>query len=173
MNQAVFTARRDAAHERVVALLRGRLRRGRRDERAASYRLCVRLVEDAMMATVRSQIQRDSPLIHYLRLLRETLKAQLALVNHELMLARESRELSRLLGEKTISELQTASELFSTSERSILTSIGDLLKFGEPILARDTSVRVESFSADDSRRYKLAKEEFQSYYAAATALDSP
>jgi hypothetical protein len=165
MNQAVFTARRDIAHERVVTLLKEHLHRARREERAACYRLCVRVIEDALMATRRSQIQRDSPLIHYLRLLQETLQAQLSLVNHELMLARESRALSRLLGEKTIAELQTASDLFSTSERNILESIGDLLKFGAPILARDTRERLDSFSADDRRRYEVAKTEFHTFYA--------
>ena len=164
MNQSVFTARRDIAHERVVTLLRERLHPASREERAACYRLCGRLIEDALMATRRSQIQRDSPLIHYLRLLKETLQAQLALINHELMLVREARELSRLLGEKIIAELQTASDRFSTSERNILEAIGDLLKFGAPILTKDTGERLETFSDDDRRRYEVAREEFRQFY---------
>lgn len=166
MNRPVFTARRDAAHTRAVVILQTRIELGTKEQRAAWYVDCLHLMEEALRCTQRSQIAQDSPLIHYLKLVRETLKAQLALVNHEIALARETQEFSRLLGRDTVTRLLEAVHHFSDSERFVLDAIHNLLKFGEPLRARDTEERQRDFSDDDLRRFRLAAAEFSRHYDA-------
>ena len=164
MNCSVFTARRDAAHARAVQILRREVFGSTKERRTALYTNCVRLLEDAINDTQRSQIQQDTPLIHYLCLVRDTVRANLALVTHEINLSHEASEFSRLLGPKAIAEFQTAGDVFSHSEMGILHCIDGLLRFGEPLLARDTEERTAVFTDDDRRRYALARREYQTHY---------
>jgi hypothetical protein len=165
MNRPVFTARRDAAHARALEVLRHRIEGGSKEQRAAWYSDCLRLVEESMRSTLRSQIVQDSPLVHYLRLLREILKAQLALVSHEITLARETEEFSRLLGQETVSRLLEDAHLISASERFVLDSIRNLLEFGEPLRAQDTQERQRDFTEDDYRRFDQALAEYSHHYS--------
>ena len=164
MNRPVFTARRDAAHARALVILQSRIEQGSKEQRAAWYVDCLRLMEEALRCTQRSQIAQDSPLIHYLKLVRETLKAQLALLNHEILLAREAQEFARLLGQDTVNRLLEAVHHFSDSERFVLDAIKNLLNFGETLRARDSEERQREFSEDDVRRFRLAAVEFTRHY---------
>lgn len=164
MNRAVFTARRDSAHTRLVAILREHIDCNSKEKRAGLYADCLELLEEVLRSTQRSQIPQGSPFIHYLELLRETLKAQFALVNHEITLVREAREFTKALGKETVARLQQPSDLFSGSEKYLLDSVHNLLEFGEPLRQRDTKQRQKTFSEDDWRRYHHAKSEFETYY---------
>lgn len=164
MNRSVFTARRDAAHARAMDILLTGIEQGGKEQRAAWYADCLRLVEEALRSTQRSQIAQDSPFIHYLKLLREILKAQLALVNHELTLGREAQEFARVLGRETVARLLADVRPFSDTERFVLDSIRNLLQFGEPLRARDTHERQRDFTVDDHRRHQQAATEYTQYY---------
>jgi hypothetical protein len=166
MNRSVFTARRDAAHARIADILRHRIDAGSKEQRAAWYADCLHLVEEAMRSTQRSQIGQDSPLTHYFKLMREILKAQLALVNHEITLTRESEQFSRLLGRETVSRLLEDVHLVSDGERFVVDSIRNLLEFGEPLRARDTDDRQREFTEDELRRYHHALAEYTQHYSA-------
>jgi hypothetical protein len=164
MNRPVFTARRDAAHACVLEAMRSHIEEAAKEQRAAWYEDCLRLVEESVRSTLRSQIAQDSPLVHYLKLLREILKAQLALVNHEITLASETEEFSRLLGQETVARLLQDVHLVSDSERFVLDSIRNLLEFGEPLRARDTEERQREFAEDDYRRFQQALAEYGEHY---------
>jgi len=164
MNISVFTARRYAAHERVVEVLRREMLASSKELRSELYALCVRLLGEAIESTQRSQLLADSPVLHYLNLLRNTIAASQALVRHEMTLVRESEEFSRMLNEYVVNQLRTANNVFSDSEMNILDCIEDLLKFGEPILSQDTQARLQRFSDDDKRRYELALKEYRAHY---------
>ncbi|MCF7854399.1 MAG: hypothetical protein K9N51_06345 [Candidatus Pacebacteria bacterium] len=165
MNVSVFTGRRDAAHERVIDVLRREMLASSKELREKLYSFCGRLLEEAIESTQRSQIEADSPVLHYLTLLRDTIGASQALVRHEMTLVRESEEFSNMLNQYVVTQLQTANNVFSDSEMNILDCIEDLLKFGEPILARDTEERLAHFNEDDKARYNLALKEYRSHYA--------
>lgn len=165
MNRAAFTARRDAAHERARAILEAGMERGTKEQRADWYLGCLHLIEEAVRSTLRSQIPQDGPFVQYLKLVRETLKAQLALVNHEINLTQEAQELSRLLGPETVARLLASDKPFSDSERSVLDAIHSLLRFGEPLRVRDTKERQRSFEPDDWRRFRVAQDEFTKLYS--------
>ncbi len=164
MNYAVFTARRDASHERVLEVLRREMLASSKELRAELYAFCVRMLDEAVKSTQRSQVQSDSPVLHYLTLLRDTIAASQALVRHEMTLVRESEEFSRMLNEYVVNQLQTANSVFSDSEMNILDCIEDLLKFGEPILIQDSQERLKKFTDDDKRRYDTAVAEYRTYY---------
>jgi hypothetical protein len=166
MNRSVFTARRDAAHARVMDILLTGIEQGSKEQRAAWYADCLRLVEETMRSTQRSQIAQDSPLIHYLKLLREILNAQLALVQHEITLGRETHDFIRVLGRDTVARLLADIRPFSDTERFVLDSIRNLLQFGEPLRARDTQERQRDFTEDDRRRLQHAAAEYTQHFSA-------
>jgi len=164
MNLAVFTARRDAAFAQLKHLTRNIRPKGTHQQRIRFYGTCLGLAQDALMATRRSQVQDAGVLIHYFTLLRDMVKAQLALLTHETTLAQESRAFLRLLGRRTMAELRSATMAFSTGEKNVFHAIDDLLDLGEPILEKDTKQRWKRFSDDDQRRYQIALKEFSAYY---------
>jgi len=164
MNVSVFTARRDAAHERVLNILRREMLASTKELREDLYSICCQMLDDAIQCTRRSQVQADSPVLHYFSLLRDTIAASQALVRHEMTIAEESEKFSTMLNEYVVAQLETANDLFSDSEMNILDCIEDLLKFGEPILQQDAEKRLKSFGEDDKRRYDMALKEYRAYY---------
>ncbi len=164
MNIAVFTARRNAAHQCVIDILRREMLNRPKDGRRKLYLLCAMLLEEAIMCTRRSQLQVDSAVMHYLALLRDTINAVEALVRHEMKLNQESKELSGMLNQYVMTQLQSADDVFSDGEMNILDCIEDLLKFGAPILVKDSQERFEGLDEDDQRRYDLALREYTEYY---------
>lgn len=165
MNRPVFTARRDAAHARAMDILLTGIEQGSKEQRAAWYADCQRLVEETLRSTQRSQIAQDSPLIHYLKLLREILSAQLALVSHEITLGRETQEFARALGRDPVARLLADVRPFSDTEKFVLGSIRNLLQFGEPLRARDSQERQHGFTPDDLRRLQQAAVEYTQHYS--------
>ncbi len=165
MNRSVFTARRDAAHARAMDILLTGIEQGNKEQRAAWYADCLHLVEETLRSTLRSQIAQDSPLIHYLKLLREILNTQLALVNHEITLGRETQEFARVLGRDTVARLLADVRPFSDTERFVLDSIRNLLQFGEPLRARDSQERQRDFTDDDHRRLQQAAAEYTQHFS--------
>ncbi len=164
VNVSVYTARRDTAHERVVEVLRQRLDTPDKERRLALYGLCAYLIEEAIQSTRRSLVQEDAPVLHYLRIMRDTVAASSAMVNHEITLTRESVALQEVIDPYVLTQLQNASQVFGNSEMSILGCLEELLKFGQPIIQQDTEERLATFSDDDRRRYEVALHEFQNAY---------
>lgn len=165
VNVSVYTARRNAAHDRVVDVLQNRIAAMPIEQRFALYSFCEELLVEAVQCTKRSLVQSDAPVLHYLRILRDTVAATKALVNHEITLARESEEFQQVLDEYLVRQFRTATTVFSKSEMSIVGSVAELLKFGRLILEQDTTERLEKFNSDDRRRFGVAEGEFTAYYA--------
>lgn len=164
-NRPFYIARRDAAYAQITEILRQEERAESKDERAALYQTCDELLTEALMGTRRSQLQDDSLVIHYLQLLEETISACLALVRHEIKLKREAHEFSAKLGGESVRELQSATDVFSTSETNIMDCIEGLMRFGTPIMAADTEQIRTHFGEQDRERYNTALNEYQSVYA--------
>ena len=164
MNLAAFTARRDAAIDRVLSVLRREMIASNKEKRADLYTMCIALLDEATLATQRSQAEQETRLLHCLHLLRDTLAASLALVHHELTMTAEAEQFSKLLGPEILAELRTANDVFSSSEMSILDCIDDLLKVTVPIREQDTVERQKTFSEDDRRRFQLTAREYRKHY---------
>ena len=164
MNIAVFTARREAAHARVVAILRQEIFSGDKEKRIQYYTQCHALTREAILATRRSQWQPESPLLNYFTLIHDTIGVSLALARHESNLTRQTDELARLTGGSLAESLTPIGAKFSSSEKNLLDCLADLLTFGETLLQQDSAQRLQQFSADDRRRYELARSEYDAYY---------
>ena len=168
MNAPVFTARRDAAHACLVDILRRDALDAGRSDRVCLYGRGLRLLDDAILGTQRSQIQKEGPLLQYFRLLRDTLAATLALVAHEIRLPHGTEALSRLAASSSRTRQVTVAGRFSSGELNTLDSIDDLLKFGVPLLLKDSENHRKTFSPDDRRRYELARREYREHYLSST-----
>jgi hypothetical protein len=164
MNLAAFTARRDAAVGRVLRVLREEVGVDDKEVRVELYRLCLCLLQEAIEATERSQISRDTPPLHCLSLLRDTIAASLALVKYELTVSREAAEFTKLLGKEKVAELELAKDVFRVSEANILQSLSHLLLFVEPILKQDSEVRTGELEDEDRKRYEVALAEYTEFY---------
>ncbi|MEI8078069.1 MAG: hypothetical protein WCH61_00390 [bacterium] len=164
MNAPVFTARRDAAHACLVDILRRDALDAGRSDRVCLYGRGLRLLDDAILGTQRSQIQKEGPLLQYFHLLRDTLAATLALVAHEIRLTHGTGALSRLAAHSPRTRPVTMANRFSSGELNTLDSIDDLLKFGVPLLLKDSENHRKAFSPDDLRRYELARREYREHY---------
>ncbi len=167
MNLAAFTARRDAAHERTAEVLTSMTPAMSRPERVRQYRFALHLVDEAILASRRSQERHDTPLTQYFRFLRDTVAAALAMVNYEIMVTRESEAFSRLAGPEFVQELTAAGDVFSAGEQNVRDNIRDLLRLGEKIRSEDTEKRKALFGEGDAERYQTTLEEYRRYYRAA------
>ncbi|MFW5803126.1 MAG: hypothetical protein ACOCWJ_04335 [Verrucomicrobiota bacterium] len=164
-NRSFYIARRDAAYTQITEFFRHGRRPKSKDERANLYQTCDELLTEAIMGTRRSQLQDDSLVIHYLQLLEETISACLSLVRHEIKLEREAHVFSAKMGGESVRELQSATDVFNTSETNIMDCIDGLMRFGTPIMEADTKQILAQFSAQDRERYNTTLEEYQTVYA--------
>lgn len=170
MNVPVFTARRDAAHERALTHLRQDLPLADRVTRQKLYALCDRLLGDTLIFTQRSQIHRDSPLLRYLQILQETVHLCRAHMTHAEHLQKETREISKMTG-AALPPAMAAGDSLSNSELQMLAFVEDLLHFGEPLLKQDSRERQAAFSEDDRRRFTIARTEYDHYYGRSSELE--
>ncbi len=164
MNKSVFTARRQAAHERVVDILQRKMIISSKTKRARLYGLCLDLLDETLSASRRSQVQQETPVTHYLDMLRETVGACLAVLKHEMTLLQEAEEFTQLQDETSVRSISTSNDVFSDSEMNLLDCVDGQLRFGAPILAEDTNRRKAEFTEDEHRRYNLARAEYREYY---------
>ncbi len=164
MNRSAFTARRDIAHERVVQILREEIPSADIDLRMKLYELCVRLVDEAVFATERSQLNNDVPVLHYLRLLRTTMSTSLAIVQHEKALKTEQKEFPDLSQPGAVAMRTTGPHGMSSNESNLLSCVAEVLDFGHPVLQNDTEERLKKLSEEEQERYQKAREEYHKYY---------
>ena len=170
-NRPFYIARRDAAYAQIAEIFRQGRRSESKDERATLYQTCDELLTEAVIGTRRSQQQDDSLVIHYLQLLEETISACLALVRHEIKLEREAHEFSAKMGGENVRELQSATEVFGSSETNIIDCIDGLMRFGTSIMEADTDQVRAQFGEQDHERYNTALNEYRSVYAARCKTD--
>lgn len=166
MNMSGFTGRRDVAHGRAIEILCREIADAEQEKRMELYRLCHGLLGEVISATQRSQLQVNTPLLRYLKLLQDTVGLNLALLRHELTIAKETSEISKLVGSHVPAHLRQT-RAFTPSENHLYSCILDLVKFGERLLQSDSEERQKAFHPDDHRRYKLAVNEYTAYYREA------
>jgi hypothetical protein len=164
MNRSVYTARRNAAHERLTEILLRDIRNQPKERRFKYYKLCTRLIDGILSDTIRSQVLPDSPLVHYLRLLRSSIQSAMSLLHHDISLEHESAKFVVVLGREVVQRFQAHSAIFIENEQSILKSTDDMLSFGLLLLDKDYAERRESFTQDDFRRYDKAYQEYRRHY---------
>ena len=164
MNRAVYVARRNSAYGRAVQVLRALGKAESPELRGRLYRVAVRLLDDAIRDTRMSQIAHDTPLVLFLKLLREAIQTAQALIGNELHIGRDSPDLARALGQSS-STLRLARAFIEKSENDVLESITEMLVFGRTVVRQDTRERRSLFNDDERRRYRLNTRESRQFYA--------
>lgn len=164
MNRSVYVARRNSAYGRAVQVLRTLGRPNPTERRARLYRLAVRLLDDAIRDTRLSQIERNTPLVLFLKLLREAIQTAQALINNDLDIGRDTPDLAKALGQSS-STLRLARAFIEKSENDVLESIREMLGFGRTVIRQDTRQRRAEFDPDERRRYRLNMRESRQFYA--------
>lgn len=173
MNIPPLMARRDAAYDRAIHLLREHIFSLPEEERRSVYATVLELLEVAIDATKSiprskksrgKQTSEPGPILQYLSLLNDTIQAALALVKHELILFKEEKALSNFIGSEISSQFISTEEIFSNSEMNIYHCISDLIDMAEPAIARNREYRKKSFTKNELDRYNKALNEFTSLY---------
>ena len=164
MNRSVYVARRNSAYGRAVQVLRLLGHTETTETRAKLYRVAVRLLDDAIRDTRMSQIERNTPLVLFLKLLREAIQTAQALIHNELDIGRDTPDLARALGQSS-STLRLARAFIEKSENDVLESITEMLVFGRTVIRQDTRERRQEFDPDERRRYRVNMRESRQFYA--------
>ena len=172
LNHCVWTARRDAACQRLSDIIERENWPEDRDRRASLYSTCIMLVAEALEATNKStlvlsnpkQALADKPLIHFLKMLDQLLKMLKLLTEHVGSVMNEADLLSEMLGNETYSILQTTCEDFEQHEQMAQQVLQSTMRIGLEMVQRNTDIRRQSFSSEDSRRYGKSLAEYTRHY---------
>lgn len=168
MNRSVYTARRNAAHERLADILANGLTRASQAERLGYYKICVELIDGIISDTTRSQVQPDSPLLIYLRILRRTIDSLQLIIHHEISLDQDTGQLAAFVGSEAALRFQEALKGLSADEFNILRNVKALVDFGRIVIDKDYAGRRASFTDEDCRRYDKAYQEYRQLYGGLT-----
>ncbi len=164
MNRSVYVARRNSAYGRAVQVLRTLGRPNPTEVRARLYRVAVRLLDDAIRDTRMSQIERNTPLVLFLKLLREAIQTAQALIRNDLDIGRDTPDLAKALGQSSTT-LRLARAFIEKSENDVLDSIKEMLVFGRTVVRQDTRQRRLGFDAEERRRYRINMRQSRQFYA--------
>ena len=172
LNHCVWTARRDAACQRLSDIIERENWPDDRNHRAQLYDRCIKLVAEALEATTKStlvlsnpkQALADKPLIHFLKMLDQLLKMLKLLAEHVGSVMNEAGLLSEMLGAETYSILQTTCDDFEQHEQMAQQVLQSTMKIGLEMVQRNTDIRRQFFSTEHTRRYAKALAEYTRHY---------
>ena len=164
MNRSVYTARRNAAHERLVAILSDEQSLCCRERRLGYYQICIDLIDGIVSDTTRSQVQPDSPLLIYLRILRRTIDSLQLIIHHDISLEQDTGKFAAFVGQDAVLRFQEALKGLASDEMNILRNLKALLTFGCLVVGKDYDERRASFTKEDFRRYDKAYQEYRQLY---------
>jgi len=171
MNTPVLLGRHYAAYDRAIALLQDNIFAKSEKKRSEIYNTVFNLLEISVQShkviptsTLKKKDEKD-PIIQYLLLLSDTVKAAHALVTHEMILFDEEKNLSNFLGNEITAQFQTTDEIFSNSELNILHCTTELITLSRPSLSRHREKIIKSFSNEDLTRFNKSFCEYTSLYS--------
>lgn len=172
MNIPAMAARRDAAYDRAVNLLGLDLFSLAKESRNELYKIVLQLLDIAIEMTEAVLCSSDNPgemendpNIHYLLLLNDTIRAASSLLNHEIILFKEKKDLGNFIGGEFSDQVKSTDLIFLDSETDILKCIKDLIKVAAPAIDRYRAKCVKKLYKDDVDRYNRSLKEFQGVYS--------
>lgn len=171
MNVPVMMARRDAAYDRAVYLLKKPLFSFPEKTRSELYGCILKLLNIAIEAERSISLPYEStgkqavdPINQYLVLLIDTVQAAFALVNHELILFQEKKDLSNFIGKKVTMQMRDTDEIFCNSEMDIYHCINELIELSEAAITKYRETHKRTFSKENRDRYEKALKESTELY---------
>ncbi len=172
INRAPLMARRDAAYDRAVALLRVPLFSYPEEVRSELYEAVLKLLYIAGNTgrALNESYESDGdkipdPVNQYLILLIDTVRAAMTLVDHELIMFKEEKELSSFIGSDITTQIRSADEVFSNSELNIYQCITELIELADKSIVRNREIGKRDFAKEDIERYNKALKEYTDLYS--------
>ncbi len=184
MNTPALVARREAAYERIVALLHTQLLNHSEVGRILIYSSVLELLSVTIDATKyiypmsktkkisREKLDENNPMLRFLKLLRDTVKASYSLVKHEIILSKNEKNLSEFLGEELSMPIKSTDQIFSESEKNIYYAIVDIITVANKAITKYTKARIKTFSKQDKGKYNKAYIEFKRLYSTYGSVES-
>ncbi len=172
MNIPAYSARRDVAYDLAVSLLVPEIMSFDKERRLGMYQSALRLLGDAMDAThaisgggAAFGGEAADPYEQYLILLTDTIQASSSMLNHELILQAEEKDLRYFIGGEFASQVKLTDQIFTKSESEIFNCICSLVKAAESAIRQFRDRGLRKFGEEDRERYEKAFREFQSVYS--------
>jgi hypothetical protein len=139
INLPAYMARRDAAYDRAVALLKECKFDTAEERRASVYAAIIKLLNEAAESSRLSGLgslrEEEDALRQYFLLLVNTLHAASSLLNHELTIFNEENILAGFIGRDNLDrQFKSADDIFSAGELNLFHSVRDIMEIaGEKI----------------------------------------
>jgi hypothetical protein len=170
MNIPAYSARRDAAYDLVASLLVPEIMTFEKERRSKVYQSALKLLGEAMEAThaiAGGMVPEGAvdPYEQYLILLVDTIQASSSMLNHELMLQAEEKDLRYFIGGEFASQAKLTDQIFTQSESDIFKCVCSLMKAAESAIRQFRDKGLRKFGEEDRERYDRAFKEFHSVYS--------
>ena len=172
MNIPAQMARRDAAYDMAVRLIREHLFSYSEEKRCDIYANILKLLGEVVSLTEiitfkkSGEKKRSAPegVYDYFAMLNETVKAASSLVRHELAIYQDEGRLSEILGSDLSTQIRATDEVFSNSEMNIYHCMIELVDIAESTVKKYREYWKKSFSKTNQSRYAKSFSEFESIF---------
>ncbi len=172
MNIAPLMGRRDAAYDRVEALLAGELFTNSDIERKNIYQTAVKLLDTVLKDTQdilvaldsNKRIEQEKSFICFIELLRSIIGAASNLVDYELSLYNTENTVNKFLGSVIEGQLRETDDIISESEMTIVQSIKGLFEITRDQLNKLREYSRRGFSRHNAVKYKKSLGEYKKIF---------
>jgi len=172
MNIAPLMGRRDAAYDRVEALLADELFTNSDIERKKIYDTVVKLLNTVLKDTQdivvaldsKERIDQEDSFICFLELLYSIIEAAGNLVDYELSLYNTGNTVNKFLGSVIEGQLRETDDIISDSEMTIVQSINGLFEITRDQLNKLREYSRRGFSRHNAAKYKKSLAEYKKIF---------
>lgn len=172
MNIAPLMGRRDAAYDRVAALLGGELFTNSDIERKNIYETAVKLLDTVLKDTQdilvaldsEKRIEQEKSFICFIELLRSIIGAASNLVDYELSLYNTENTVNKFLGSVIEGQLRETDDIISENEMTIVQSIKGLFEITHDQLNKLREYSRRGFSRHNAVKYKKSLAEYKKIF---------
>lgn len=173
MNIAPLMGRRDAAYDRVEAMLVDKLFTYSDTDRKKIYEAAVNLLDtvlkdsqDILIALdSEKRIEQEKSFICFLELLHSIIEAASNLVDYELSLYNTENTVNKFLGSVVEGQLRETDDIISDSEMTIVQSINELFDITRDQLNKLREYSRRSFTRYNAAKYKKSFAEYSKIFA--------
>ncbi len=170
LNIPAHSARRDMAYDNAISILCPDLMSLPKEERLSKYERVSSLLNEAretahIISSCLVKKNYSDPYEQYLILLIDTIKAAASLLNHEIVLQSEKKEMEVFIGGDYASQAKMTDKIFCQSESDIFKNILELVKIANAPINNFRNNCIRKFNEDENERYRKASSEFSILYS--------
>jgi len=180
MNLPALMAKRDAAYDRAVQILKSDLFSLSEEKRHYIYEVITQLLSIAIESTTQTMTGKEGRnsetdgILKYLFMLNARVMLAASMASHELTLYEEEISISNFFGSEIVPHLRATDTLYSNFEMEIYHSITEFIERAEPAVKKYRTYIKRSISKNNLNRYVKAFNEYMGLYVAMGAMqDKP